>query len=138
MSKAETGFANFYRCPECKTAWEDEWSCACNDECPGCGLKDIEPYESHEHPIDPQAAVERVVSFGESFLTDWIDNEGKHDPDCERQGREFEAGKPLCLASPALLAAAKAFVDACGGNPPDWLRAEHDQALAAIALVPAS
>ena len=39
-----------YRCPDCGEAWEDEWSCACNDECPGCGLKDIEPLRSEQAP----------------------------------------------------------------------------------------
>lgn len=43
-------FVNHYRCPECGEEWQDEWSCACNDECPGCGLKDIEPYHSVEAP----------------------------------------------------------------------------------------
>ena len=41
-------FVNHYRCPVCGQKWQDTWSCACNDECPGCGLKDIEPYESIE------------------------------------------------------------------------------------------
>ncbi len=39
-------FVNHYHCPRCGEAWQDEWSCACNDECPGCGLKDIEPFQS--------------------------------------------------------------------------------------------
>ena len=39
-------FVNHYRCPECGEEWQDTWSCACNDQCPGCGLKDVEPYES--------------------------------------------------------------------------------------------
>lgn len=39
---------NHYECPRCGTHWEDVWSAACNDECPGCGLKDIEPFESEE------------------------------------------------------------------------------------------
>lgn len=43
-------FTNHYRCPECGEEWEDRWSCACNDECPGCGLKDIEPYRSEDEP----------------------------------------------------------------------------------------
>lgn len=25
--------------------WFDVWSCACNGECPVCGMKDIEPVE---------------------------------------------------------------------------------------------
>ena len=43
-------FVNHYRCPRCGEEWQDEWSCACNDECPGCGLKDIEPQQSAEAP----------------------------------------------------------------------------------------
>ena len=32
-----------YCCPDCGSAWEDEWSCACDDSCPGCGCRDISP-----------------------------------------------------------------------------------------------
>jgi hypothetical protein len=39
----------------------------------------------------------------------------------------------LIVASPDLLTALRAFVDACGGNPPDWLRAEYAAAETAIA-----
>lgn len=44
----EVEYLNFYKCPEpaCKEEWESTWSCACNDQCPKCGMKDIEPYES--------------------------------------------------------------------------------------------
>lgn len=45
-------FTNHYECPECGTTWSDNWSCACNDECPGCGLSDIEPHESTDHHAD--------------------------------------------------------------------------------------
>ncbi len=30
----------FYEC-DCGNTWEDEWSCACDDECPECG-RDVE------------------------------------------------------------------------------------------------
>ena len=43
-SEPERQFLNKYR--HCGTEWEDVWSCGCNDECPVCGTKDIEPYES--------------------------------------------------------------------------------------------
>ncbi len=55
--KSESGprlFVNHYHCPRCGETWQDEWSCACNDECPGCGLKDIEPFQS-----DTTQAMER-------------------------------------------------------------------------------
>jgi uncharacterized protein with PIN domain len=44
----EMKFHNFYRCPECGTEWDDCWDSMCNDECPECGIKDIEPYRSEE------------------------------------------------------------------------------------------
>ena len=37
-------YLNQYRCPYCKTEWEDVWDCGCNDRCPDCN-KEIEPYE---------------------------------------------------------------------------------------------
>ena len=30
-----------YRCPNCGHEWEEQWSCACDSECPACGTKDI-------------------------------------------------------------------------------------------------
>ena len=38
-------FLNRYCCPECGHEWDDTWSCACDDECPECGARDISPYE---------------------------------------------------------------------------------------------
>lgn len=31
-----------YVCPECEWTWQEEWSCACDSECPHCGLKDVQ------------------------------------------------------------------------------------------------
>lgn len=31
-------FRNHYACPTCDIAWEDEWDCQCDDECPECGV----------------------------------------------------------------------------------------------------
>lgn len=31
-----------YRCPECGHEWTEQWSCACDSQCPACGLKSIE------------------------------------------------------------------------------------------------
>jgi len=39
-------YRNDYRC-ECGEEWSDEWSCMCNDRCPGCN-KEIEPHHSEE------------------------------------------------------------------------------------------
>jgi hypothetical protein len=41
-------FVNYYRCPEDGEEWADVWSCCCNDRCPKCGIKDIEPYKSEK------------------------------------------------------------------------------------------
>ena len=39
-------FLNYY--VHCGTEWTDEWDCMCNDQCPECHTKDIEPYQSQE------------------------------------------------------------------------------------------
>jgi hypothetical protein len=39
-------YRNYYRCPHDGELWEEEWSAMCNDQCPICGSKDIEPYAS--------------------------------------------------------------------------------------------
>lgn len=36
-------YRNAYYCNRCDEGWEDEWSCACDDECPNCGR----PFESY-------------------------------------------------------------------------------------------
>lgn len=36
---------NSYDCDQCGHSWQDEWCCACNDECPVCRAE-IEPTES--------------------------------------------------------------------------------------------
>lgn len=45
---SEKQFINYYRCPNDGEEWVDVWSCCCNDRCPKCGLKDIEPYKSED------------------------------------------------------------------------------------------
>jgi hypothetical protein len=44
-------FVNHYHCEECDQTWSDQWSCACNDECPSCGAE-IEPTESTELDLE--------------------------------------------------------------------------------------
>ena len=43
-----------YRCPTCGTNWSDVWSCACDSECPTCGV-DIEALDAIE--VAPCACV---------------------------------------------------------------------------------
>ena len=45
---SERQFINYYRCPYDGTEWVDVWSCCCNDMCPKCRTKDIEPYKSED------------------------------------------------------------------------------------------
>ncbi|MGD0185503.1 MAG: hypothetical protein ABSC25_09655 [Roseiarcus sp.] len=40
-------FLKYYRHSECRAAWTDEWSCACNDKCRKCGAE-IEAYDWDE------------------------------------------------------------------------------------------
>lgn len=40
-------FRNHYRCTQCKTEWQDEWDCMCDDRCPNCDSP-MEPYYSQD------------------------------------------------------------------------------------------
>lgn len=40
-------FTNHYRCDACDVEWSDQWSCACDDECPECGA-DVSPHDYDE------------------------------------------------------------------------------------------
>lgn len=39
-------FRNHYKCYRCGEAWDDEWSCMCDDECPNCGARHTSPVDS--------------------------------------------------------------------------------------------
>jgi hypothetical protein len=43
-----------YRHDDCEVQpgieWDDIWDCACNGQCPACGMKDIEPVDWDEIP----------------------------------------------------------------------------------------
>ncbi|RNC93460.1 hypothetical protein [Oceaniradius stylonematis] len=41
-------YLNTYECDYCSAAWEDEWSCLCDDECPYCGASDHSPVRSED------------------------------------------------------------------------------------------
>lgn len=40
-------YLNYYRCDDCDVEWTDQWSCACDDECPSCG-SDYSPYDTDD------------------------------------------------------------------------------------------
>jgi hypothetical protein len=42
---AEQWMTNHFDCDACEHSWDDEWSCACDDECPICGV-DVSPTDS--------------------------------------------------------------------------------------------
>lgn len=46
-----TWLSNHYVCPRCKYAWDDEWSCAVDDDCPSCGFRHIGPEDSEDLTI---------------------------------------------------------------------------------------
>ena len=48
-----TWFRKHHTC-ECGSDWWDEWDCLCNDQCPACGLKDIEPDDYEEIADDAE------------------------------------------------------------------------------------
>lgn len=47
-------FRNQYVCEDCNDEWEDKWSAMCDDDCPHCGSRHIEPH----HSIDLTEIVE--------------------------------------------------------------------------------
>ncbi len=59
----ERRFINCYHCEACDVEWTDEWSCACDDECPECG-RDFSPYDSDEvlPPDRMDHDVDRIVA----------------------------------------------------------------------------
>lgn len=44
--KAMAWFLNQYLCEDCEREWEDEWSATCDDDCPHCGSRHMESYDS--------------------------------------------------------------------------------------------
>jgi rubrerythrin len=41
-------YKNHYVCEECGNAWDDEWSAACDDDCPHCDARHMEALESDD------------------------------------------------------------------------------------------
>jgi DNA-directed RNA polymerase subunit RPC12/RpoP len=53
-------FRNFYRCERCGREWIDEWSCACDDDCPHCGARHMSPYKSDDVEGDERPAATKT------------------------------------------------------------------------------
>ncbi len=62
-------FLNYY--VHCRTEWSDEWDCMCNDQCPECHTKDIEPYQSQE--INDDGTHGEIIRH---VPTDWVPEQG--------------------------------------------------------------
>lgn len=43
-----TYFRNYYECSNCDRTWTMNWYSTCNDECPNCGQKDVQPHRSED------------------------------------------------------------------------------------------
>ena len=41
-------FRNYYRCEQCRSEWEDEWSSMCEDDCPTCDARHMTPYDGDD------------------------------------------------------------------------------------------
>ena len=63
-------FCNFYRCSECGTEWQDDWSCTCNDRCPECNTE-TEPYKSEDiHTMNYLELIAREMQTDDSNWDD--------------------------------------------------------------------
>jgi hypothetical protein len=60
-ARPATRFLNHYYHAPCNTSWDDEWHCMSNDQCPTCGMKDIEPEESDDRLPEAIAEFLRVT-----------------------------------------------------------------------------
>jgi hypothetical protein len=65
-------FVNAYCCPICDYDWQDEYSCAADDDCPQCGARAISPYWSEDadgcsdqptDTLDPPPETRRVQAL---------------------------------------------------------------------------
>lgn len=62
-------YEKHYQCSECGTEWTDEWSCTCNDRCPGCNVEtEPDSYIDLSRPLDEkdfEYAARRLFAKGE-------------------------------------------------------------------------
>jgi hypothetical protein len=42
---------NLYQCPICEHEWRDAWIAVDSDDCPNCGAKNVEPYDSEHDEV---------------------------------------------------------------------------------------
>ena len=64
-------FRNYYQCDRCDHEWQDEWSCMCDDDCPSCGARHMEPFES-----DNLTTV--ISQQGDEFIVLWSPETAEH------------------------------------------------------------
>lgn len=73
-------FLNHYKCAKCRRRWSNEWSCACDDDCEGCGARHMSPYDSEDLTIV-------VEQEGNEFVVLESPDTAEHDPDYRELGR---------------------------------------------------
>jgi hypothetical protein len=73
-------FRNYYTCDRCRSHWEDEWSCTCDDDCPICGARHMSPDKSDD-------LTEVIEREGHEFVVLWSPETAERDPDYCELGR---------------------------------------------------
>lgn len=73
-------FLNFYDCDRCNREWTDDWSCACDDDCPHCGAR-------HMCPTKSEDLTELIEQCDKEFIVLRSPDTAEHAPDYEELGR---------------------------------------------------
>lgn len=63
-------YRNHYRCGDCGTDWDDEWSCCCDDECPTCGSGDWSPVSSEDLTFILETEGNHIVIYESPMAAD--------------------------------------------------------------------
>ena len=69
-------YRNHYKCYCCEEVWEDNWSCACDDECPRCGARNVSPFDSDDLTFI-------IDDEGGYFVVLRSPDQAEHEPDYE-------------------------------------------------------
>jgi transcription initiation factor IIE alpha subunit len=64
MSK-ETGYIVHYDCSDCDVSWTQQWSCACDDECPSCGTS----IEASDYELDGTRSQEELDAYNSTSIS---------------------------------------------------------------------